>query len=359
MVKIGSNGLTYYNGAEDFAKKLKGQGGFALVMANTGTAIIPGITAAGATPELTVYTPPLDAEFVHTGRIITLDEIPFTPPFVPTPGIITRAVISISDFKEFYIDAGLKYSPVVPHYRVGFGPGNDIRNGNAVTDVKEIIENAKRVGAEIAEKVDYLVIGESIPAGTTTALGVLLALGLSMEGYTSSSMYQNPQQLKASVVMEGLAKSGINGSCDPIKAIESVGDPMMAGTIGLILGASRKGIPVVLAGGTQMASVLVLLSRMYDIGSFNIALSTTRWVAEDGSSNLFGILKQAGINIPVLVANLSFAGMKYEGLKLYENGYVKEGVGAGGISAVAMVNGTPKEKIESTVEEIYAKLCGQ
>ncbi len=103
-----NNSIAFYNGAESFATKLKGRGSFVLVMGNTETASIPGITAAGASPELNIYTPPLDAELVHTGRIITLDDIPFTPPFIPTPGMITRAVITLSDFREFYVDAGIK-----------------------------------------------------------------------------------------------------------------------------------------------------------------------------------------------------------------------------------------------------------
>ncbi|MCD1293433.1 TIGR00303 family protein [Methanocella sp. CWC-04] len=351
-----NDGLIYYNGAEDFAKKINGPGSFVLVMGNTKTAAIPGITAAGASAELNVYTPPLDAELVHTGRIITLDEIPFTPPFIPTPGLITRAVISMSDFREFYVDAGIDVAPVVPHYRVGFGSGGDIRTGKAVSRVKEIIENAKKVGAEIASKSEYIVIGETIPAGTTTALGVLLALGLDMNGYTSSSMNTNPHQLKTSVVMEGLKNAGINGSCDAIKAIESMGDPMMAATIGLCIGA--KDVPIILAGGTQMAAVAVLLSKIYDISKLNIALSTTRWVAQDKTSNLFGILKQAGVEIPVLIASLSFAGTQFEGLKAYEQGYVKEGVGAGGISAIAMVKGIKKTDIEQAVENMYGMMVG-
>lgn len=350
-------GLSFYNGAETFAEKIKGRGSFVLMMANTETAAIPGITAAGASAELNVYTPPLDAEFVNTGRIMTLNEIPVIPPFIPTPGLITRAVVTLSDFREFYVDAGIKVAPLIPHLRIGNGPGKDIRTGQAVANVKEIIECGKKAGAEIASQSEFLVIGETIPAGTTTALGVLLAMGLSMDGFTSSSMPKNPHPLKSSVVLEGLRNAGINKAVDPIKAIESVGDPMMAGTLGIILGA--KNIPIILAGGTQMAAVAVLLSKLVDIKNFNIALATTGWVAKDKTANLFGILDQAGVNIPVMVSELSFARSKFDGLQAYEQGFVKEGVGAGGISAAAMLKGVPKAKIEDTVEFIYSKMVGQ
>jgi uncharacterized protein (TIGR00303 family) len=245
----------------------------------------------------------------------------------------------------------------VPHYRVGNGPGADIRTGKAVPWAKQIIENARKVGKEIAAESEYLVIGESTPAGTTTALGVLRALGMDTAGVTSSSMAENPQTLKNAVVREGLKNAGITGKCDPLKAIESVGDPMMAATIGLVQGA--QGVPVILAGGTQMAVVAVLLSKMADMSKLDLALGTTRWVVDDRTSSLFGILKGAGVNIPVMAANISFARSKYPGLLAYEHGVAKEGVGAGGIVAATMLKGVPKEKIEDTVEFIYSKMVGQ
>ncbi|HMK46544.1 MAG TPA: TIGR00303 family protein [Methanocella sp.] len=351
------DGISYFNGAEKFAEKIRGQGSYVLLMGNTDTALIPGITAAGISPEMTPYTPPLDAELVHTGRILTLGEMALTPEFIPTPGLITRAVITLSDFREFYVDAGISISPLIPHFRVGNISGKDIRTGKAVSNVREIIENAKKVGAVLASESEYLVIGESIAAGTTTALGVLLAMGQSMDGYTSSSLKVNPQSLKSSVALEGLRNAGITQPVDPVRAIEAVGDPMMAGALGLILGA--KNVPIILAGGTQMATVAVLLSKLVDIRSFDIALATTRWVAKDSSSNLFGILEQGNVEIPVMTADLSFARSKFDGLKAYENGHVKEGVGAGGISVAAMLKGIRKEQIEDTVEFMYSKMIGQ
>lgn len=351
-----TKGISFYNGAEKFAEQIKGRGSFILVMGNTETSLIPGITAAGVSPELTPLTPPLDAELVHTGRILSLGDIPLTPEFIPTPGLITRAVITLSDFREFYVDAGIQMPPLVPHYRVGNGTGKDIRTGKAVGNVKEIIETAKKVGAELASQSEYLVIGESIAAGTTTALGVLLAMGYSMDGYTSSSMLVNPKSLKNSVVLEGLKNAGISQPVDPITAIERMGDPMMAATIGLVIGA--KNVPIVLAGGTQMATVAVLLSKIVDLKDYNLALATTGWVAGDSSSSLFGILKQANAELPVMTADLSFARSKFDGLLAYEKGHVKEGVGAGGISAVAMLKGVKKEEIEDRIESIYAKMVG-
>lgn len=43
---------------------------------------------------------------------------------------------------------------------------------------------------------EHLVIGESTPAGTTTALGVLTALGYDADFRVSASMPVNPTTLK-------------------------------------------------------------------------------------------------------------------------------------------------------------------
>jgi NaMN:DMB phosphoribosyltransferase len=105
-----------------------------------------------------------------------------------------------------------------------------------------------------------------------------------------------------------------------------------------------------------MAAVAVLLSKIVDINGLDIALGTTGWVAKDKSANLFGILKEAKVDLPVLVSELSFARSKYDGLLAYEQGFVKEGVGAGGIAAAAMLKGVPKTQIEDTVESVYKML---
>ena len=43
---------------------------------------------------------------------------------------------------------------------------------------------------------DLIVVGESIPGGTTTALAVLRALGIDARFKVSSSMPENPHNLK-------------------------------------------------------------------------------------------------------------------------------------------------------------------
>src|SRR4030067_339541 len=144
----------------------------------------------------------------------------------------------------------------------------------------------------MAKVADYLVIGESIPGGTTTALGILSALGVHAEGKVSSSMPENPHGLKSETVKTGLAAAGERfGSLanNPIRAISCVGDPMMPAFAGLVIGAATQ-VPVLMAGGTQMSAVLAVINALNSDVLCNVAIGTTRWVISDRSSALRGIV---------------------------------------------------------------------
>ena len=62
-------------------------------------------------------------------------------------------------------------------------------------------------GENLSSNTEALVVGESIAGGTTTALGVLMALGYDAENKISSTMPQNPHELKIRTVREGLGKT--------------------------------------------------------------------------------------------------------------------------------------------------------
>ena len=113
-------------------------------------------------------------------------------------------------------------------------------------------------------------------------------------GKVSSTLPENPHNLKAEVVAAGLKAAGEKfGSFkgDPIKAVSAVGDPMMAAMAGLVIGGSRQG-PVLMAGGTQMTAVLAVINALEPKALCNVAVGTTRWVAKDKTSDICGIIKQ-------------------------------------------------------------------
>ncbi len=349
--------------AKDFLDEVAGKNPlFICTIGTTETAKIAGISAAGANPEFTDYTPPADAELLLLGKCKSIAGVPITPEGIPTPGLITRSALQLADIPVLIANGGVRVKPQVPFIDLGGGPGRDIRTGQAVDNAAEIVERAKIVGAQLAKTADYLVIGESIPGGTTTALGVLQAMRVKAEGKVSSTLPQNPHSLKAETVRTALAAAGERfGSLanDPIKAIACVGDPMMAAFSGLVVGAAAQ-IPILMAGGTQMSAVLAIVNALEPDVLCNVAVGTTRWVAKDKSSDLKGIVTQF-CDVPILAADLNFSKSRFPGLKIYEKGLVKEGVGAGGASIAAMTKlggAVTADLLLKEIERNYGLLMG-
>ena len=213
------------------------------------------------------------------------------------------------------------------------------------------MENAKDLGNELSQRHEMLIIGESIAAGTTTALGVLKALGYEANEKVSGSMPHNPHDLKSKAVDEGLENAGIiPGEADAIQAIGAVGDPTIPAIAGIVLGSD---IPIILAGGTQMAATCAVIKSLQPTFDFSrINLATTVYVAGDETADLFGILEQIDDNITVHAVDPRFEESEHEGLKNYLKGFVKEGAGAGGAMFAALVLGKSVEKLRRKIEKV-------
>jgi uncharacterized protein (TIGR00303 family) len=347
--------------AKAFLNEIEGKNPlFIATIATTETGKIPGLSAAGANPDFTDFTPPADAELLLLGKCKSIQGVPITPDGIPTPALITTSALHLADIPVLVVNGGVKVRPQIPYIDVNGSPGRDIRSGDAVDNVEEVIERSKVVGEQLAKTADYLVIGESIPGGTTTALGVLSALGVAAEGKVSSTPPLNPHGLKAEVVAAGLKAAGEKfGSLknNPLKAVSAVGDPMMAALAGLVIGGSRQA-PILMAGGTQMTAVLAVINALEPKALCNVAVGTTRWVAKDQTSDICGIVRQF-CEVPVLAADLNFGCSQFPGLQIYETGLVKEGVGAGGASIAAMAKtggAVTKDILLKEIERNYAQL---
>jgi uncharacterized protein (TIGR00303 family) len=345
---------------EDFLKRIEGKRPlFICTIATTETAKIPGISAAGKNPEFTDYTPSADVEFLHYGRCRCIDGLPVTPDGIPTPALITRAAINLSGIPILVVDGGSKVKPQTPFLDVGGKPGRDIRTGRAVENVTSVFERSMAAGRDLSKTADYLVLGESIPGGTTTALSVMLAMGLNAKGKVSSSMPDNPHHLKLSVAREAMGATGIGeGELEgkPLEAIAAVGDPTQASIAGLIMGAARE-VPIIMAGGTQMAALLAIINGIDQSVTDRLAIGTTSWLIRDISSDLAGLVSQVG-DVPVMAANLNFTESRYPGLRAYESGAVKVGVGAGGVSISSMAMTFGRITRTSLQEEIEREYGG-
>ena len=133
--------------------------------------------------------------------------IPMTPDGKPTPALLTKASLESASIPQVIINAGSKISPKLPYFQTDITPRKNIaiEPGLEQSNVMHAIDCGRILGRTLASCTDCLIIGESIPAGTTTALAVLKRLG--GDAHVSSSMPKNPQSLKNGVVEKALKRA--------------------------------------------------------------------------------------------------------------------------------------------------------
>ena len=324
---------------------------FSFVISYTETCEVPGITFAGADKDSIQFTPPADAEYLHYGYCKTIDKIPMTPDGKPTPGLLTKTALESSSIPHLTINAGSKVSPQLPFIETGLSFGKNISTQDAMIDsqVSHAVDYGRIVGRNMASLTDCLIIGESIPGGTTTALAVLRALGF--DAKVSSSIPNNPVKLKNQIVNSALER--IN-SDHPYNIIAKVGDPMIPFVAGMLSSASDVS-KVMLAGGTQMTAVLAFASKI-GFNEDNTAIGTTSYITDDESAN-FKSLVQKIADIPAISINPGLENSQYPGLKAFSEGFAKEGVGAGGSIISSMLKtGIDSAKFLEMAEKEYRRL---
>jgi uncharacterized protein (TIGR00303 family) len=304
-----------------------------LVAGTTRVARVEGISAAGAHPDLLRHTPSADAEILTYGRPVappTGDPhpTPVSPTGCPTPAVVTRAAREVLGFDVTVLDAGLGAPTAAPAVDLGAAPGGDVREGRAVPGAAALFERGRRLGASIPGP---LTVGETIPGGTTTALGVLRALGHDFS--VCSSLPENPLDLKRRVVAAGLDAAGIDGGSDggvddPVEAVRAVGDPVLTTVAGVVTGALDAGTAVTLAGGTQLVAAAALVRRRRDAP---LDLATTSFVAR-ATPDLADAC--AALDLSLTVTDPGFTD-DHVAMERYRAGEAKEGVGMGGALALA------------------------
>jgi len=339
----------------DFIKKTQNKKFvFSFVISYTHTCEIPGITVAGANPDLLKFTSAADAEFLHYGYCKTIESIPMTPDGKPTPAILTKVALDTASIPNFVINAGSRIPPKLPYLELGLEPGKNIAQEPALDGdlTRKAVEHGRIIGRFLGSSTDCLVIGESIPGGTTTALGVLRGLGL--QASVSSSMPQNPVDLKNQTVEIALKRLR---SRDPYDVVTQLGDPMIPSVAGILSTASEL-TNVLLAGGTQMAAVLAFAKHV-GFNENNVAIGTTSYIVNDKTANLIEMVKQIS-DIPIFAVKLKLEESEIMGLRSYAKGFVKEGAGAGGASiACILKTGLDAKKLLALTENEYRRITLQ
>ncbi len=337
-----------------------------LLLAATDTAAVPGISAAGASPQARLGTAAADAELLLLGpggrRCHALPPLPAGV----SPALISHVVLSRLGLLERtrVLDLGCAIAAAVPHLRLpgleSAGPARCLSTGQALAParVAALVQRGSAWGKRW-DPAEPLLLAECVPGGTTTALAVLEGLGVAAAGLVSGSLRQPANGLKSALVAKGLAAAGFETAelaavadplafADPLNVLAALGDPMQAFAAGLVGAAALRGAPVLLAGGSQMAAVLALALALAEPGqrpalADRLVVATTARVAEEAGSNLALLLERIGARWQVRprleVAALRFHGCSSAALRDYERGYVKEGVGAGGLALLWQLAG--------------------
>ncbi|QWC19498.1 nicotinate-nucleotide--dimethylbenzimidazole phosphoribosyltransferase [Halorubrum sp. 2020YC2] len=342
-----------------------------VVAGTTATAAIDGISAAGADPDLRVHTPSADLEIVETGRPAPDSPLPVSPSGCPTPAVVTRAVRELLGPERLpveFVDAGLGAPTAATVRDVAASPGGDVRDPEPVPAAATVFERARALAPELAASDGdpdgageaggdaELLVAETIPGGTTSALGVLTALG--ERAAVSSSLPANPIERKRRVVAEGLDASGLDpgdAAGDPIEAVRLAGDPVLAAVAGLVVGCADAGVDVTLAGGTQLAAAAAL-ARHAGVDR-PLPLATTSLVAGDPTADLPALA--ADLNLTLAAADPGFDEGDHPAMSAYARGEAKEGVGMGGALALAeragVADAAVRERIAAVTDRLLAE----
>lgn len=327
---------------------------FLLAASLTHTCGIPGITQAGV-PGKIALTPTLDAEYVSGGQVVSISEPAETETGIPTPGLLTRAVHTLVPFAALEIlDLGMDVRPQGCNVH-DFGiPSSPSIMDDKPFDAQAVFDKGRAFGRSYKLTGDYLVIGESTPGGTTTAQAAMRALHVDTDGLFASSFRDVPVAVKTAAIETALGK--LTGRMTVFEKLGHTADNTLMFVAGFVLEASRR-FEVVLGGGTQMAAALIIADRLAARGMIahdprHISLHTTRWIAQDGKSDIDTLLDKLNFSVKAGYADFLYSDSEIPVLKRYDDGEAKEGVGAGAAIAYAYAHGITQKQITAQVETL-------
>ena len=353
---------------------------FVLAAGTTATAWIDGLSAVDADPDLLSHAPSADAELIEYGHLVRAPAVPTSP----TPAAVTRAVREQVGFETLVVDAGLAEPTGAPTVDVGANPGRDVREADPVPTAPGAWVAARDLGRALSD--DELVIGETIPGGTATALGVCRALGVDCEEPRSSGNSEEPRSsgnseeprssgnseeprspddgeaavpissshpentlaLKRAVVDAAFEASDVDpgeAAYRPKLAVRFLGDPVLAVVAGLAAGALESGTEVVLGGGTRMLAVVALLRHAGVAAPLTVA--TTTYVADDATPSPAA----DALDCDLVVTDPGFEG-RDDALARYAAGEATAGAGMGGALLLAERAGALGRVADGTLEVV-------
>jgi len=338
---------------------------FYLVIAGTNTSQIKGISAAGIDSNSRKITALADAEFCLLG---TIKDYKYKLPMLKagvTPALISYVCKVLLGANLNVIPIGVYKRPYFQHILVEktYGnPSNCLSTGKTMdkSRVSKLYEKGLSLGLVTNKPI---VISESVPGGTTTAQAIMEAFGLDVSDLVGSSLLKPPRKLKSEIIKTGLLNANLGRNFTSIDVISALGDPFQAFSMGLLIGARKAKNTVILAGGSQMIAILLLALEFLSLAekqffSENVFIITTGWLANDESLKklLRKVADKHKVKLFGFASGLNFHSSKIKELRDYERGYVKEGVGAGGLSLLAYLRGFKYEEIVLECESTFKRM---
>ena len=332
---------------------------YILVLANTKLSNREGVSAAGADPEAQRLTASLDAEFIANSKTSSTPSLPVSPAGIVSPALVSKACLNMLDAELRIVNVGSFNKPkgIDPkiYFDLGLEPAEDFTQKDAfsIDEAEDIflssLELLDKLGFD--KKKHELIIAECVVGGTTTALNLLELLGYEAQDLIASSHKESNQELKKKILKEFKQRTKsykLDQLENPIYNCAIGGDKAQVLITGLCLSAMQNEIKTTLAGGTQMLAIYALIQEITE-GFFIeelIKVVTSPWLINDQSSDILGLAKSINENLEIeYLKDLSLIEKElgqeiakfdnypsFEAIKdLYDQGYVKEGVGMGAL----------------------------
>ncbi len=104
--------------------------------------------------------------------------------------------------------------------------------------------------------------------------------------------------------------------------------------------------------------ILLVAAQERYVGEYNLqnlAVITTKWVAFDPTADSVKLASMLGV--PLAASCIDFSSSRHAGLRAYEKGHIREGVGAGASMAmVHILTGADERRIINTIDACYEEL---
>jgi uncharacterized protein (TIGR00303 family) len=356
---------------------------FILALAGSEVSDIDGVSAAGSSAELRRLTPALDADILLSHLEIE-QKLPVSPTGIASPVVLTRAALSLIPHLTTIVDCGSFSSPHIDHIKAGTEAAKSIISGQALS--LDLVNKLYQAGSKLADDLEsaesarqgkgkteeaLAILAECVPGGTTTAQAIFMVLGIEAENLLSSSVPTCNHEQKIALAKAGMLAAAkrleietaaIPGyfKANPLAAIAAVGDPMQAFAVGFIIrrNTNRNDGITILGGGSQMLAVYALANQLAHNQACqlnNIMVATTKWVAHDQWSETAKLAQL--VDAPFVASHFSLTESCHAGLRAYEEGHVKEGVGAGATILLAnLLARIDEPTILQTIDSFYTAL---